>query len=170
MAIEETQIVSLNYELRVDGELVDSNTDKEPLVFMFGKGQIISGLEDGIKQMSVGEKGDVFVKASEAYGEYDEQAIEELPKEQFAGIELETGMSLYGQSESGETTQVVVKEIGDDSVLIDFNHPMAGKDLMFSVDIGDIRDATSDEIAAGSPAKSDDGCCSTNSGHGCGCH
>ena len=102
---------------------------------MFGKGQIIPGLEQGIINMSIGEKADVLVKAADAYGDYNEEAQQELPSEQFAGIDLNVGMTLYGQGEDGGTVQVIVKEIKDESVIIDFNHPLAGKDLMFTVTI-----------------------------------
>ena len=133
MAIEANQIVSIEYEVRDGEKLVDGNVGGAPLVFMFGKGQIIPGLENGIKDMAIGEKGDVLVKAQDAYGEYNAEAKQEVPKDQFAGIDLEKGMTLYGQGEDGGTVQVIVDEIGQDSVIIDFNHPLAGKDLMFSV-------------------------------------
>ena len=173
MAIEANQIVSLEYEVRDGNTVVDSNVGGAPLVFMFGKGQIIPGLEAGIANMNVGEKGDVLVKSADAYGEYNEEAKQEVPKEQFTGIELAEGMTLYGQGEDGGTVQVIVKEIGDESVIIDFNHPLAGKDLMFSVTLNDVRDATPEEAMTGIPAenaKSDDGCCGTGGGSGCGCH
>ena len=173
MSIEKNQIVSIEYEVR-DGEtVVDSNIGGTPLVFMFGKGQIIPGLENGIKNMAIGEKGDVHVKAEDAYGAYNDEAVEELPREQFAGIELEMGMSLYGQGEDGSTFQVIVKEIGDDTVVIDFNHPLAGKDLMFTVAINNIRDASAEEVMSGVPVENmvdDSGCCGTGGGSGCGCH
>jgi FKBP-type peptidyl-prolyl cis-trans isomerase SlyD len=172
MAIETNQVVSIEYEVR-DGEtVVDSNVGGQPLVFMFGKGQIIPGLENGIVNMNIGEKADVLVKASDAYGEYNEEAKQELPKEQFAGIELTEGMTLYGQGEDGGTVQVVVKEIKDESVVIDFNHPLAGKDLMFTVTINNIRDASAEEAMTGVPAENkveDSGCCG-GGGHSCGCH
>ncbi|MBD3801259.1 MAG: peptidylprolyl isomerase [Campylobacterales bacterium] len=172
MAIEMNQVVSIQYEVQADGKVVDSNIGGQPLVFMFGKGQIIPGLEAGIKEMAVGEKGDVLVKASDAYGDYNPEATQDVPKEQFAGIDLQEGMTLYGQGEDGGTVQVVVKEIKDESVIVDFNHPMAGKDLMFSVTINEVRDATADEIASGVPAenKVDHGCCGSGGGHRCGCH
>jgi FKBP-type peptidyl-prolyl cis-trans isomerase SlyD len=173
MAIETNQVVSLEYEVRDGDKVVDSNVGGAPLVFMFGKGQIIPGLEEGIKNMTIGEKGDVLVKASDAYGEYNPEATQEVPKEQFEGIELAEGMTLYGQGEDGSTVQVVVKEIKDDSVVIDFNHPLAGKDLMFTVTINNVRDASEDEILSGVPAENkpaDDGCCGTGGGSGCGCH
>ena len=173
MAIEANQIVSLEYEVRDGDKVVDSNIGGAPLVFMFGKGQIIPGLENGIAHMSIGEKGDVLVKAADAYGEYNQEAQQEVPKDQFAGIDLEIGMSLYGQGEDGGTVQVIVKEIRDENVLIDFNHPLAGKDLMFSVTINNVRDASAEEAMTGIPAENkpdNSGCCGTGGGSGCGCH
>lgn len=173
MAIETNQIVSLEYEVREGGNVVDSNVGGHPLTFMFGKGQIIPGLESGIAHMSIGEKGDVLVKAADAYGEYNEEAQQELPREQFAGIDLNVGMTLYGQGEDGGTVHVTVKDIKDDSVIIDFNHPLAGKDLMFSITIHNIRDASAEEAMTGIPAENrvdDSGCCSSGGNHGCGCH
>jgi FKBP-type peptidyl-prolyl cis-trans isomerase SlyD len=98
--------------------------------------------------------------------------MQEVPKDQFAGIDLEKGMTLYGQGEDGSTVQVVVKEIGEDSVIIDFNHPLAGKTLVFNVTINNVRDASQDEIMTGIPAENqqDDDCCGTGGGSGCGCH
>jgi len=170
MAIEANQIVSLEYEVR-DGEaVVDSNVGGAPLVFMFGKGQIIPGLESGIANMAIGEKGEVLVKAEDAYGVHNPDAKQEVPKDQFAGIELEVGMSLYGQGEDGSTVQVVVKEIGAETVIIDFNHPLAGKDLMFTVTVNNVREASAEEAMTGIPAENQqDDCCGTNDGPGCGC-
>lgn len=174
MAIETNQVVSLEYEVRDGEKIVDSNVGGQPLVFMFGKGQIIPGLESGIAGMAIGEKGDVLVKAADAYGDYDNNAQQELSKDQFAGIDLNVGMTLYGQGEDGGTVQVIVKEIGEESVIIDFNHPLAGKDLMFSVTINNIRDASADEALTGTPVENQveaDACCSTDGGgHSCGCH
>jgi FKBP-type peptidyl-prolyl cis-trans isomerase SlyD len=173
MAISENQIVSIQYEVRDGSNVVDSNMGGAPLVFMFGKGQVIPGLENGIANMAMGEKGDVHVKACDAYGDYNEEAQQELPKEQFAGIDLNVGMTLYGQGEDGGTVQVTVKEIGDENVIIDFNHPLAGKDLMFSISINEIRDATAAEAMSGIPAENamdESGCCGSGGNHGCGCH
>ena len=173
MAIEANQIVSIEYEVRDGANVVDSNIGGQPLVFMFGKGQIIPGLENGIAHMSMGEKGDVMVKAVDAYGDYNEDAQQELPREQFAGIDLNPGMTLYGQGEDGGTVQVTVKEVNEENVIIDFNHPLAGKDLMFSVTINVVRDASPEEAMSGIPAENavdDSGCCGSGGNHGCGCH
>ena len=173
MAIEANQIVSIEYEVRDGANVVDSNIGGQPLVFMFGKGQIIPGLENGIAHMSMGEKGDVMVKAVDAYGDYNEDAQQELPREQFAGIDLNPGMTLYGQGEDGGTVQVTVKEVKGENVIIDFNHPLAGKDLMFSVTINVVRDPSAEEAMSGIPAENavdDSGCCGSGGNHGCGCH
>ena len=169
MAINEGQIVSIEYQVKDGDKVIDSNVGQEPLVFMYGKGQIIPGLEAGIKDMNVGEKADILVKAADAYGEYNPEATQEVPKEQFAGIDLQEGMTLYGQGADGQTVQVTVKEIKDDSVVVDFNHPLAGKDLMFTVTLNNVREATPEEAATGIPVENQkDECCST--GGGCGCH
>ncbi len=173
MAIEANQVVSIEYEVRDGDKVVDSNIGGAPLVFMFGKGQIIPGLENGIVNMSVGERGDVHVKAEDAYGAYNAEAKQEVPQDQFAGIDLEVGMTLYGQGEDGGTVQVTVQEIGAENVIIDFNHPLAGKDLMFTVAINDVRDASAEEAMTGIPAENkqdDSGCCGTGGGSGCGCN
>jgi FKBP-type peptidyl-prolyl cis-trans isomerase SlyD len=171
MAIEANQVVSIEYEVKDGDKIVDSNVGGAPLVFMFGKGQIIPGLENGIANMAIGEKGDVLVKAEDAYGVHNPDAKQEVPKEQFAGIDLEKGMTLYGQGEDGGTVQVIVQEIGEETVIIDFNHPLAGKDLMFSVTINNVRDASAEEAMTGVPAenKQDDDCCGTGGTSSCGC-
>ncbi len=170
MAIEKNQIVSIEYEVSDGEKIVDSNIGGMPLVFMFGKGQIIPGLENAIANMSIGEKAEVVVKAEDAYGEYDNEAKQEVPRDQFSGIDLEVGMTLYGQGEDGGTVQVVVKEIAQESVIIDFNHPLAGKNLSFVVVINNIREASAEEAMSGIPVENmQDDCCGTGGGTGCGC-
>ena len=176
MSISNDQVVSIHYELRsVDsGEILDSNLNAAPLSFIVGKGQIIPGLEDKIKELKAGENADIKVVAADAYGIYDENAVQTLPKEQFAGLELQVGMTLYGQGEQGETVQVVVKNFNDETVEIDFNHPLAGQDLLFAINVLEVRDATEDELlngyvgghgscGCGSHKHDDDECCG---GHG----
>jgi len=170
MAIENNQVVSIEYEVRSGDTVVDSNVGGDLLTFMIGKQQIIPGLEEEVCKMSMGEKGDVFVPAAKAYGDYNNEALQEVPKEQFAGIELEQGMSLYGQSEDGGTVQVTVKDIKDETVTIDYNHPLAGQDLMFSVTIATVREATADEAMTGVPAENAQPQSGESCGTGCGCH
>jgi len=168
----ENCVVGIEYEVKEAGttEVVDSNKGSgKPLEFIMGKGHIIPGLEKGLTGMGVDESADLMIPAADAYGDYNEEAIQTLPIDQFEGVELKEGLTLYGQSEDGQTTQVTVKSFTDTDVTIDFNHPMAGKDLMFSVTVKSLRAATEAEISSGviggeeAPAG---GSC----GKGCGCH
>jgi FKBP-type peptidyl-prolyl cis-trans isomerase SlyD len=170
MPINNNQVVSISYELKdaVSGDIIDSNLDATPLTFIVGKGQIIPGLENKIKNLSQGDSADITVSAKDGYGDYDESAVQSLPKEQFAGLELTEGMTLYGQGEDGGTTQVVVKSFDDEEVHVDFNHPLAGKDLSFAVTIAEVREATADELSngfVGAPAGGGCGCGSDDSCH-----
>lgn len=169
MAISENQVVSIHYELKdVDsGEILDSNLNAAPLSFILGKGQIIPGLEEKLKELSQGESADITVTAADAYGVYDNNAIQTLPKEQFAGLELHVGMTLYGQGEHGETVQVTVKNFNDETVEIDFNHPLAGKDLLFAVSITEVREPTADEMLNGYVGGTSGGGCGCGSGGSC---
>lgn len=170
MAIEaQNSVVGIEYEVKELGttEVVDSSKGGQPLEFIMGKGQIIPGLENSLVGMSEGESGDIMVKAADAYGNVDPEAMQTLPKEQFEGVDLVEGMSLYGQGENGQTVQVIVKSFDDKEVQVDFNHPLAGKDLMFSVTVLSERAATEDEISSSVVGgESQGGSCGTS----CGCH
>ena len=171
MAIENNQIVAIEYEVRSGNKVVDSNVGGDLLTFMIGKDQIIPGLEEEVCKMNMGDKGDVFVPAAKAYGEYNDEPLQEVPKEQFSGIELEQGMSLYGQSDDGGTVQVIVKEIKEETVMVDYNHPLAGQDLIFTVTVATVRNATAEEVMTGVPAENAQPASSGGScGTGCGCH
>ncbi|MEA3419148.1 MAG: peptidylprolyl isomerase [Campylobacterota bacterium] len=166
MAIEkENSVVAIEYEVKEAGttEIVDSNKGAQPLEFITGKGQIIPGLENALVGMNKGEDGDIMVSAADAYGDINPEALQTLPKDQFEGIDLAEGMVLYGQGEGGQTVQVVVKSFTDDEVNVDFNHPLAGKDLMFTVTVLDEREATADEAMSGQVGGAqehcDDGSC-----------
>ena len=160
MAIADNKVVSMEYEVRdaETKEVIDSNKGQKPLQFITGKGQIIPGLERKIQEMNENEEADVLVKAEDAYGLKDENAKQTLPKEQFAGIELQKGMTLYGQGENGETVQVTVVDFDENGVTIDFNHPLAGKDLLFTVKILGVRDATAQEAMTGQVIEPDESC------------
>ena len=166
MAIDDNKVVGLEYTVKdaQTGEVVDSNVGQQPLEFITGKQQIIPGLEEKLKEMNVGETGEILVKAENAYGQKDENAMQTLPKEQFEGIELQKGMTLYGQGENGETVQVTVVDFDENGVTIDFNHPLAGKNLVFDVKIVSVREATPEEVMTGQVQKEEH--CGSGS---CGC-
>ena len=147
----ENDVVGIEYEVKEAGttDVVDSNKGAEPLEFIMGKGQIIPGLEKALVGMNEGESGDIMVPASEAYGDINPEAMQVLPKDQFEGVDLIEGMTLYGQGDDGQTVQVTVKSFDDKEVNVDFNHPLAGKDLMFSVTVLSARAATAEEVTIG---------------------
>ncbi|WP_456392458.1 FKBP-type peptidyl-prolyl cis-trans isomerase [Nitratifractor sp.] len=152
MAIQnENSVVGIEYEVKEAGTdtVIDSNKGGQPLEFITGKGQIIPGLEKGLEGMKEGESKTITVKAADAYGERNPEAQQAIPREQFEGIDLQKGMTLYGQGEGGETVQVTVVDFNDQEVTIDFNHPLAGKDLEFEVTVTSERPATEDEAATG---------------------
>ena len=168
MAINaENSVVGIEYEVKKAGsdEVVDTNKGAQPLEFITGKGHIIPGLESALVGMNEGESADILVKAEDAYGEVNPEAVQTLPKEQFEGVDLVEGMTLYGQGEAGETVQVTVKSFTDSDVTVDFNHPLAGKDLMFNVKVLSEREATEDEAATGVVGGEDEHCHSGS----CGC-
>ena len=163
------KVIGIEYTLNDANTKVqlDTNVGGSPLEFITDMGQIVPGLEKELVNLNAGDKTDVLVQAVDAYGEYNDEALTTLPKEQFADIELVEGMTLYGTGEAGETVQVQVKNLTDTEVTIDYNHPMAGKTLMFNVTILDVRPATEEEIQAGvvggvAAAASGGGCCSSN--------
>jgi FKBP-type peptidyl-prolyl cis-trans isomerase SlyD len=167
------KVISIEYTLNDanTNEKLDTNVGGNPLEFISGMGQIIPGLEKELENASEGDNIDVMVKPEDAYGEYNEEAVQSLPKEQFAGIELTEGMSLYGSSEDGQTVQVTVKSFDDSEVTIDYNHPMAGRTLMFTVAVLATREATAEELqtgVVGGMAAMGGGCCgggSCGTGH-----
>ncbi len=169
MAIENDKVVAMNYTLKdtKTNEVLDTNEGGEPIEFMVGRGHIIPGLEEEIIKLNDGDKKEITVSSDKAYGVYDESKLQTLPKEQFAGIELSEGMTLFGQGEDGGQVQVIVKSFNDEEVTIDFNHPLAGKDLLFDIEIASIRDASEDELATGAIGG---GCCGDHSGGCCGEH
>ncbi len=156
------QVITMFYELKDanTGEILESNMQEGGQIsFITGHGHIIEKLEEEVSKLKSGDKATINIKAADGYGEYNKDAIQSLPKEQFAGIDLHEGMELFGQNEDGSSVRVIVKEIKDDEVTVDFNHPYAGKDLLFNVEILEVRDATEDEKATGMVAGA----------HTCGC-
>ena len=165
--IKHNKVTAIEYSVRdkESNELIDTNVDGKPLEFLVGSGQIIAGLESALIGKGAGDSLVVEVKPEDAYGVYKVEFLQEVPREQFEGIDLKVGMTLFGQGENGQSVQVVVKDFNDKMVMIDYNHPLAGKTLLFDVKILDVRDATEQEILSGGVGMGGCGC-----GSGCGCH
>lgn len=151
MAIGTNKVVTLNYKLSDDqGNVIQTTNKNEPFVYLSGNKQILPKLEEAIDSMIIGGKKNIELSSSEAYGDYDEKAIQQVKKEAFPeGANLEPGMEYMAQSPEGHPVPFVIKEIEDENVTIDFNHPLAGKNLSFDVELVDVRDATKEELEHG---------------------
>jgi len=109
----------------------------------------IPGLESRMEGMEVGETRTIEVPAAEAYGEKDPNLIQQAPREYFQGVELEKGLPLQAQTPEGQIINMIVVDFDENTVTVDLNHPLAGKDLIFKVEVTDVRDASLEEIKHG---------------------
>ena len=137
--IETNSTVTVNYTGKLeDGSIFDTSKveGREPLKVTLGQGQLIQGFELGLQQMTIGESRTVEIDPENAYGKYNDFMVQEVPKEQMPG-EVEVGMQLQAETQMGPV-QFIVKEIKDESVILDANHPLAGKKLIFDLEVVDI--------------------------------
>ncbi len=151
MEVGKDKVVSIDYTLKDDqGEVLDSSQDRDPLSFIFGNGTIIKGLEDALEGKQAGDEVSVDVEPQEGYGEYDESLIIDVPKDKFQDPEnLQEGMQVQAQSQDGQTQILTVKEIKDDGVTLDANHPLAGQNLHFDVKVSEVREPSQEELDHG---------------------
>lgn len=148
--VQDGCVVSMEYTLKVDGEVVDSSVGHEPLEFLQGGGNIIPGLEQALYGMSVGDSKKVVVAPADGYGEFDEEAMINVPRAEFPSeIPLEIGLELGVQDDEGNPMSAFVAEITEEAVLLDLNHPLAGEELHFDVKIVALREATAEELEHG---------------------
>ncbi len=145
-------IVSLNYTLKDDeGVTIDSNEGRPPLVYLHGYDNLISGLEAALEGTSAGYRSTVVVEPADAYGEFDKEAVFEVPLSEFPeGMPLAPGLQLAAETPGGDISVVVV-EVGEEAVLLDANHPLAGKRLHFDIEVVDVRAASAEELEMGYP-------------------
>lgn len=148
--VQDGLVVSMEYTLTVDGEVLDSSKDAGPLQFLAGYDNIVTGLEREMIGMKIGESKDVVVSPEDGYGEFDEEAFMDVPRTEFpADMELEEGMELHVSDEDGNQQMAFIESFDDDSVRLDFNHPLAGAELHFNVKVVALRDPTAEEIDHG---------------------
>jgi FKBP-type peptidyl-prolyl cis-trans isomerase SlyD len=149
--VADGMVVTLDFTLTLrDGEVADSTQGEMPLRIVVGQGQLLPGLEDALIGMVVGEERDITLRPEDAYGEWDEEALEEISRSELPeGVELEEGMPLEVTDSEGETFEANVYEVHEDSVILDYNHPLAGETLNFHVKVIDIRPATPSELEHG---------------------
>ncbi|EFH9512778.1 TPA: peptidylprolyl isomerase [Escherichia coli] len=201
MKVAKDLVVSLAYQVRTeDGVLVDESPVSAPLDYLHGHGSLISGLETALEGHEVGDKFDVAVGANDAYGQYDENLVQRVPKDVFMGVdELQVGMRFLAETDQGPVP-VEITAVEDDHVVVDGNHMLAGQNLKFNVEVVAIREATEEELAHGHVHGAHDhhhdhdhhdhdhdgccgghghdhghehggeGCCGGKGNGGCGCH
>jgi FKBP-type peptidyl-prolyl cis-trans isomerase SlyD len=150
MQITQDAVVSIHYTLTNDkGETLDSSAGGEPLAYLHGNGNLIPGLESALNGKQAGDKLSVKVSPAEAYGEYDKELVQRVPRRSFKGVsDIRVGMQFQVQSQAGPR-MVTVTQIAGDMVTVDGNHALAGQALNFEVEITDVRAATEEELAHG---------------------
>ena len=149
MKIEKDRAVRFHYTVGEVGQpATESSNGGEPLAILIGHGNIIPGLEKAMEGREAGETFSVDVPAAEAYGERREGLTQRVPKKHFGNQKLEPGMQVVLQTNFGPRT-VTIEKVGLTAVDVDINHPMAGKDLHFDIEIVDVREASPEEIAHG---------------------
>lgn len=144
------KVVSFHYTLKDgSGKVLESSFNDEPMRYLEGVGQIIPGLESELKGLKKGDKKSVNVKAAEAYGEFEQDLIVQVPKEQMPKKDIVVGDQFHADSGHGHTQVVTVTAVSETHVTVDGNHPLAGQDLNFDVEITEVRDATKEELDHG---------------------
>jgi len=132
--------VSVHYTGKLStGEVFDSSLEREPLKVTLGEGMLIAGFERGLVDMEVNEKKTLNIPVEEAYGEVRKELIQDVPKEHLpADMTPEVGMGLVSKTPEGKEIQLRVAEVKEDSIVVDANHPLAGKDLVFEIEVLEI--------------------------------
>ena len=143
------RVIEFHYVLHdLKGEMIDQSEEGEPLAFLEGSGQIIPGLESVLLTMTKGDKREVHVKAEDAYGDRDETLVANVPVDQLPSSEVKIGDMFRGGPDQDDPIMVVTS-VTESHVTLDANHPLAGKDLVFKVEITEMRLATKDELDHG---------------------
>ena len=151
MAIENNKVVTMNFKLTDDeGNILDSTETGGPFSYLSGNNMVLPKLEEAVSGMIIGTKKSIKLDAADGYGVYNEQIVQVVGKENFPqDFELEVGMSYIASNPDGTQMPFVITEVREADVTIDFNHPLAGKNLNFDVELLDVRDATAEELSHG---------------------
>lgn len=170
MNVSKDKVVSVSYELKVDGEIVDRAEVESPMQFIYGNGTLIPSFENNIKDMTAGDSFDFSIPADQAYGQVMSEYILKLPinifeREGKVDEELlQVGARLPMVDQEGNQLNGLVMDVKEDHVVMDFNHPLAGQDLHFTGKVEEVRDASAEELTHGHVHSHDH-----DTGHDCGC-
>ena len=133
--------VKVHYHGRLnDGTTFDSSQDRQPLEFEVGSGMVIKGFDEGVTGMAIGDKKTISIPAEDAYGHRQEEMVIEFPRSNFPpDIDPEVGMTLNMHSENGQELPVTITDVNEEAITLDANHPLAGKDLIFDIELVDLK-------------------------------
>ncbi len=161
MKITDNCIVFMNYTLTDDdGTTIDTNVGGDPMPYLHGGNNIVPGLEKELAGLETGAKVQVAVQPEEGYGPVIPEAIATIDKDAFGEIEdIQPGMQFQAQGPEGQIQIITIKEVTDEGILVDGNHPLAGKVLNFEVEITEVREATAEELEHGHPHLEDGESC-----------
>jgi FKBP-type peptidyl-prolyl cis-trans isomerase SlyD len=150
MQIAQDSVVNIQYTLRnSSGEVLDSSSDREPLVYIHGNGNLVPGVEKALQGRKAGDKLSFEVAPADGYGVRDDSLVQDVPRSAFEGVtELRAGMQFQADSNHGPRT-VLVTQVGPETVTVDGNHPLAGQTLHFDVEVTQVRAATEEELEHG---------------------
>ncbi|HAW92868.1 MULTISPECIES: FKBP-type peptidyl-prolyl cis-trans isomerase [unclassified Arsukibacterium] len=150
MTISQDKVVAMHYTVTdPEGNKLDSSADGEPLVFLFGHGALIPGLEQALAGKTVGDSFTATIAPADAYGERHDQLVQSVPKTMFEGMEVAPGMRFRAAGPDGREQSVIILDVTEEEVVVDGNHPLSGIELKFDVEVLKVRDATAEELAHG---------------------
>ncbi|GLR73034.1 FKBP-type peptidyl-prolyl cis-trans isomerase [Agaribacter marinus] len=149
MQIADNHVVTIHYTVKTtDGDEIDSSSGQDALSFIQGSHYMIAGLEEALYDKKSGDEFTVTITPDKAYGDRNDNLVQEVPLSMFEGMEVDVGMSFRATTDHGEQSVIIIDK-SDDAITVDGNHPLAGQTLVFDVNIEDVRGATDDEISHG---------------------
>lgn len=151
MDIKKDTVVTVEYRLHLgDGKYIDESDASDPLIYLHGHDEVIPGLEKALEGKKPGDSLKAVIPPEDGYGDYDPEGVDEVPREDIpADLPLEAGGIVEALDEDDNEVVFLVKEIKDNTVVVDFNHPMAGKTLHYELTVRDVRAATEEELEHG---------------------
>lgn len=146
MQISKNKVAAIHYTLKNnEGEVIDSSQGRDPLYYLHGAGNLISGMEEGLEGKNPGDKFTLKITPEKGYGEVDPGMVQEVPRSAFGTQEVKPGMK-FSTNQGGVVT---VTEVGSENITVDANHPLAGVELNFDVEVMEVRNATDEELSHG---------------------
>ena len=151
MAIAQNKVVTMNFTLTDDlGNVLDTTDQGGPFSYISGNGMVLPKLEEAVNGMIIGTKKSLKLSAADGYGNYNEEALQVVGKENFPeDFVLEVGMEYMASNPDGVQMPFIITNVDGEEITIDFNHPLAGKNLNFDIELVDVRDATAEELNHG---------------------